>query len=235
MNYQKQIIELQPLHPSLLSNFENINQLMDYHFQVYLKKYKPKHKIYQIFDQNQSSKSTIIYRRVYYTSPDENHPLVCQYYDTNKTHSQGYKIYVIDTLIFDRSDFRLVGFQKYLKGLESHYLLGLLASINASIHIRRFKTFEDPRYRLDNCHKIKNCHYRLRLIHPLLLNNFKVSYQAKAQQHLKDYWVLAEHNPEKARQKFKELEGFFRYKNDTNHLKVITTFFEVKRMLEKLI
>lgn len=233
INYQKQIIELKPLSLELLSSnkFQNLNELVDYHFQTYLEKYKPNHKIYQIFDQNQSNTKQYIYRRIYYTHPDENHPLVCQYHAYKKDNK--YQIYVIDTMILDRGDIKLHNYQKFLDSLSNHYLYGLLANIEASLHIRKFKIFEDPRYRLDLCSKIKNCQYRLRLVSPLFRNHFKLSYQAKAQQHLKQYWYLAENYPQQAEKKVKELEGFFRYKNDTNHLKIIITLFEIEKIIKK--
>lgn len=229
-NYQKQIIELTNFKKEDF-NFESLDQLVDYHFQIYLEHHKPRHKIYQIFDQNQSNSKEYIYRRIYYTHPDENHPLVCQYYALKK--SSNYQIYVIDTLTLDRGDIKLHNYQKFLETLPNHYLYGLLANIEASLHIRKFKMFEDPRYRLDLCSKIKNCHYRLRSISPIIRPHFKLSYQTKAQQHMKEYWYLAQNYPREAEKKVKELEGFFRYKNDINHLKIIITLFEIEKLIKK--
>jgi hypothetical protein len=235
MNYQRQILNLRPLDQNQLSNFKDINQLIDYHFQIFLRIYKPRHKIYQIFDQNQSNSKRLLYRRIYYTSPDENHPLVCQYYVSDPNSPANYQIYVIDTIILDRNDFQLINFKKFVDQLESHYLSGLLASLEANLHIRKFKTFNDPRYRLDECSKIRNCFYRLKNIDYQMINQFKASYQTKALQHLKEYWYLAEHQPIQAQKKIKELESFFRFKNDTDHLKVIIIFFQIKKLIEKLI
>jgi hypothetical protein len=238
MNYNKQIIELESLSLETLikSNFQNLNQLIDYHFQIYLDRYKPNHKIYQIFDQNQSNSREYIYRRIYYTHPDENHPLVCQYHAYNKNkYNYIYQIYVIDTMTIDREDFKLYKYNQFLDNLDKHYLYGLLANIEASLHIRKFKIFEDPRYRLDICSKIKNCQYRLRLVNPTYREHFKLSYQIKAQQHLHEYWNLAQNNPQRAELKIKELESFFRYKNDTNHLKIIIILFEIQKHIKNKI